>query len=76
MAVDGQVDGRVLGQQGQHVVEKADAGGDPRLADAVQQQFQFDVGFGRFAVDLGSAGHGQIAPLKLAISGQRRSTGC
>ena len=48
----------MFGQQGEHVVEKADAGGDARLADAVQQQFQFDVGFGRFAVDAGSAGHG------------------
>ena len=35
---DAQIERRMLGQQGQHVVEKADAGGDPRLADAVEQQ--------------------------------------
>ena len=57
---DGQVEGGVFGQQGQHVVEKADAGGDPRLADAVQQQFQFDVGFRRLAVDAGSSGHRSV----------------
>ena len=32
--------GRVLGQQRQHVIEEADAGGDLRLARAVEIQFQ------------------------------------
>ena len=59
-AVDRQVEGRVLGQQREHVVEKADAGGDLRLADAVEQQFQLDVGFRRFAVESGGAGHGML----------------
>ena len=45
-------------QQSQHVVEKTHAGGGPRIADAVQQQFHVDVGFRRFAVNVGSAGHG------------------
>ena len=49
--LDRQVEGRVLGQQRQHVVEEAHAGGDLRLAAAVERQFQFDVGFGRFALD-------------------------
>ena len=50
--LDGQIDGGVLGQQRQHVVEEADAGGDLRLAAAVQRQFQVDVGFRRLAVDV------------------------
>ena len=34
--LDGQIEGRVLGQQREHVIEEADAGGDLRLAAAVQ----------------------------------------
>ena len=49
---------RVLGQQREHVVEESDAGGDLGLADAVEQQFQFDLGFGRLAMNFGSTRHG------------------
>ena len=49
---DRQVAGRVLGQQRQHVIEEADAGGDLRLAGAVEIQFQLDRGFRRLAVDV------------------------
>ena len=40
LGVDRQIDRRVLGQQRQHVVEEADAGGDLGLPDAVEVQFQ------------------------------------
>ena len=55
-----QVDGRVPGQQREHVVEEADAGGDLRGAGAVEVQLDLDLGFGRLALDAGGAGHGQM----------------
>ena len=48
--LDGQVEGRMFGQQRQHVIEESDAGGDLRLARAVQHQFQLDFAFPSFRV--------------------------
>ena len=52
-----QIDRRVLGEQRQHVVEKADAGRDVGLARAVQVERELDVRFGGLAVDGGGSCH-------------------
>ena len=58
LGLHGQIDRRVLGQQRQHVVEEADAGGDLALARAVEIQLEADLGLGGLAIDGGGAGHG------------------
>ena len=45
LAIQGQIEDRVPGDQFQHVVEKRDPGLDGSLARAVQVQVDFDVGF-------------------------------
>ncbi len=50
-----QVEERVLGEEGQHVVEERDAGGDLRPAAAVDVEPEVDVGFARDPVDPGAA---------------------
>ena len=50
-AFDGQVDEAVPGEQRQHVVEEADAGGDLGLAGAVEVEGQLDLRLAGFAVD-------------------------
>ena len=54
--LDGQIHGGVLGQQRQHVVEKADAGGDLRFADAVERQFATRSRFRPFCGGCGRCG--------------------
>ncbi len=53
-----QIDRRVLGQQREHVIEEADAGGNLALPGAVEIQLDADFGFGGFAIDGGGARHG------------------
>ena len=49
--LNGQIEQAVVGEEGQHVVKEADAGGHFRPAPAVERQGQVDVGFAGFAVD-------------------------
>ena len=53
-----QIDGRMLGQKREHVIEKADAGGDVAVARAVEVELDVDLRFSGFAIDGGGAGHG------------------
>ena len=55
--LDRQIEGRVLGQQREHVVEEAHAGGDLAPAAAVEVRVPGDFGFRRLALDVGGAGH-------------------
>ena len=57
LGVDREIDHRVLRQQRQHVVEKADAGADLRLAGAVEIERELDLRFGGLARNGGGAGH-------------------
>ena len=61
----------MLGQQREHVVEEADAGGDLGLAGAVEVQLQVDLGFGRLAVNRGGAWHRR----ERALMGRKRRAG-
>ncbi len=67
---DREIERGVLGQQGQHVVEEADAGGNAGLARAFEQQFQVDVGFGSLAVDFGGSGHKRDHSISRSFSRQ------
>jgi hypothetical protein len=49
-----EIDNRVLGKQGQHVIEKGDARPDLRASLAVDIQCQGNVGFLRSTSDLGA----------------------
>ena len=53
-----QVEQRVAGQRGQHVVEETDAGRDFGPPAAVQVQREADLGLGGGAGQAGDAGHG------------------
>ena len=71
LAADVEVEAGVGGEGGEHVVEEADAGADPRPALAVEVQDEGDVGLARLALDAGRAvrhrgarrAHGVHAPL-------------
>ena len=54
---DVEVDETVTGEEGEHVVEKADAGIDPGGTGTVQIETEFDLGFGGLAADGGGTGH-------------------
>lgn len=54
---DGQIEQAVSGEECEHVIEEADAGGNLRLAGPIQRQLQGDLGFGGIAADGGSAIH-------------------
>ena len=47
----GQIEQPVVGEEGQHVVKKPDAGAHVRHPPAVERQGQVDIGFAGFAVD-------------------------
>ena len=51
LAAHVEVEAGVGGERGEHVVEEADAGPDPRAALAVEVQRQGDVGLARLALD-------------------------
>ena len=50
-----EVEEPVLGEEGQHVVEKADSGGDRRCPRSLDGQLDPDVGLGRLALNAGAA---------------------
>ena len=54
--LDREVDEAVLGEQGEHVIEETDAGGEVRLAGAVEIQRQLDRGLGSLALKARRAG--------------------
>ena len=62
----GQVDQAVLGQDGKHVVEEADAGSDLSAAGAFKIEAQGNARFGGFAVGRCGTRHGGVALLLLA----------
>ena len=62
-ASQGQIKAAVLGKEGQHMVQKADAGLHLACAGAVQAEAKRDGGLRCRAVDLSSS-HGGIPPLK------------
>ena len=54
-----QIDGCMLGQKREHVIEKTDAGGDVADARAIEIELDADLRFSGFAIDGGGAGHGE-----------------
>ena len=59
-----QVECAMLGEQRQHVIQKADAGGDICLAGAVDVERQLDIRLGSFAVDGGGSWHRESLALE------------
>jgi len=57
LGLDGQVEQAVLGELVQHVVEEPDAGGDVRLAGAVEVYLDQDAGLARGALDSADPAH-------------------
>ena len=62
LGLDHQIDGRMPGQEREHVVEEADARGDLRAAAAVEIDFEADIGFRRLPLDGGRARHNTENP--------------
>src|ERR1700751_3577309 len=66
--------GAVTGDDIEHAIEEADAGGDFGFAAAVQRQAEADVGLSGFAMDRGGAAHAsffqvrRISPRSVFIS--------
>jgi len=58
--LDGQVEQAVSGEQGEHVIEEADARVNLRLACSIQRELQGDLSFRGAAVDGGGAMHGSF----------------
>ena len=58
IAVNMEVDEAVLGEKGQHVIQKAEAGCDVGFARAIEIDGEFDFGFGCVALDLMGSRHG------------------
>src|SRR5690349_4780699 len=73
----------MLGEQRQHVVEKADAGGDIRLAASIDIERKLNIGFRGLSVDGCCTSHSEVTQarvrccyLNLALarwSGEQRS---
>jgi hypothetical protein len=54
---DVEVEQAMAPEGGQHVVEKADAGGNAGFPGAIEVEAEFYIGFGGFAGNLGTTGH-------------------
>jgi hypothetical protein len=57
IGLNGQIDQGMPGEQLEHVIEKAYAGGDVCLAGAIEIQFEPDIGLFGLAMDRGGARH-------------------
>ena len=58
IAMDFQVNQAVPGEKGQHVIQKAQACGNGRLAGAIQIDGEADFCFGSIALNFEGSGHG------------------
>ena len=70
LAADREVDGGMLGEAFQHVIEEADTGFDIGLAGAIKIEGDRDIGFLRLAVDGGGAVLNHLEPYSALYSQQ------
>jgi hypothetical protein len=61
VGLDREIDQRMPREQFEHVIEKAYAGSDVRLAGAIEVQFEPNVGLFGLAMDRSSTRHEQLA---------------